>query len=64
MEKVLTVHSYDNYSKTIVITKYGVLQIIVLKLYSYIDSEVGNLRKFKFFTTFIYIRVTREIQLN
>ena len=48
MEKVLTVHSYDNYSKTIVITKYGVLLIIVLKLYSYIDSEVGNLRQFNF----------------
>ena len=34
---------------------------IVVKLFSYTDSEVGNLRKFEHFYEYLYIRVTYKI---
>ena len=41
----------------------GSFIIIVVNLYSYKDSDVGNPRKFEYFTSILDINVTREIQV-
>ena len=37
---------------------------IVVKLHGYKNSDVGNLRKFEYFTSILDIRITREIRFN
>ena len=37
---------------------------IVLKLYMYLDSDVGNIQKIKYFHNFFDARVRRDIQFN
>ena len=38
--------------------------IIVVKLYSYKDSDVGNLQTFKYFRDYVVFFITREIRFN
>ena len=47
-----------------VFKQMGSFLFIVVKLYSYKDSGVRNLRKFKYFAIILDISVTREIRFN
>ena len=42
----------------------GSFLIKFVKLHSYKESYVGNLRKFEYLTSILDIRVTRELQFN
>ena len=42
----------------------GSFLTIVVKLYSYIDSDVGNLQKIKYFTIILDTRIRREIKFR
>ena len=44
--------------------KMGSLLIIVVKLYSYKDSDVENIQKINLFSVILDLRVMREIQYN
>ena len=47
--KFTPVQSSYNFSEPLGDLKMGSLQIIVVKLHSYKDSDVGNLHKFEYF---------------
>ena len=64
MENFLTGTVFLKKLNLLEILEMGSFLIIVVKLYSYVDSDVGNLQKSNIFTIILDTHVRCEIRFN